>query len=85
MAYYKYAPSDSILNTYSNYNGTIVPATLSFSKFNAIDLSMGLDYNPFKKLPELYFGPELFQKILPILKEKSYSEVKEKIILLKYF
>jgi hypothetical protein len=60
MAYYKYAPSDSILNTYSNYNGTIVPATLSFSKFNAIDLSMGLDYNPFKKLPELYFGPELF-------------------------
>ena len=32
-----------------------------------------------------YFGPELFQKILPILKEKSYSEVKEEIELLKYF
>ena len=32
-----------------------------------------------------YFGPELFQKILPILKEKSYSEVKEEIKLLKYF
>jgi hypothetical protein len=60
IAYYKYAPSDSVLNTFSNYNGTIVPATLIFSKFNSIDLSMGFDYNPFRKLPELYFGPELF-------------------------
>ena len=31
------------------------------------------------------FGPELFQLILPILKEKSYEEVKNQIKLLKYF
>ena len=32
-----------------------------------------------------YYGPDLFQKILPILREKSYSEVKEEIKLIKYF
>ena len=31
------------------------------------------------------FGPELFQLILPILKEKSYEEVKTQIKRLKYF
>jgi hypothetical protein len=70
IEYYKYAPSDSILNTFSEtyyydpfsnmYQDIIVPATLSYSKFNSIDLAMGLDYNPFRNLPELYFGPELF-------------------------
>jgi hypothetical protein len=70
IEYYKYAPSDSIFNTFSEtyaydpfsnvYHNVIVPATLSFSKFNSIDVSMGLDYNPFKKIPELYFGPEVF-------------------------
>jgi hypothetical protein len=70
IEYYKYAPSDSIFNTFSEtfaydpfsnvYHYVIVPATLSFSKFNSIDVSMGLDYNPFKKIPELYFGPQVF-------------------------
>lgn len=70
IEYYKYAPSDSIFNTFSEsyyydpfsnmYHDVIVPATLSFSKFNSIDVAMGLDYNPFKKIPELYFGPEVF-------------------------
>ena len=32
-----------------------------------------------------YYDPDLFQKILPILTEKNYSEVKEEIKLLKYF
>ena len=31
------------------------------------------------------YGPELFQKILPILKEKNYKDVKEHIKLFKYF
>jgi hypothetical protein len=70
IEYYKYAPSDSILNTFTEtyaydpfagmYTYVIVPATLRYSKFNSIDVSMGLDYNPFKKIPELYFGPQIF-------------------------
>lgn len=70
IEYYKYTPSDSVLNTFtetyaydpfsSMYTYIIVPATLSYSKFNSIDVSMGLDYNPFKKFPEVYFGPEVF-------------------------
>ena len=31
------------------------------------------------------YGPELFQKILPILKENNYKDVKEQIKLLKQF
>ncbi len=31
------------------------------------------------------YGPELFQKILPILKETNYRDVQEQIKLLKYF
>jgi hypothetical protein len=70
IEYYKYAPSDSILNTFTEtyaydpfagvYTNVIVPATLTYNKFNSIDVSMGLDYNPFKKFPELYFGPQIF-------------------------
>ena len=61
IEYYKYAPSDSILNTYTGmYSYIIVPATLKYNKFNSIDVSMGLDYNPFKRIPELYFGPQVF-------------------------
>ena len=30
-------------------------------------------------------GPDLFKKIIAILKEKSYDEVKSGIILMKYF
>jgi hypothetical protein len=70
IEYYKYAPSDSILNTYTEtyaydpfsgmYSYIIVPATLKYNKFNSIDVSMGLDYNPFKRIPELYFGPQVF-------------------------
>jgi hypothetical protein len=70
VEYYKYAPNDSVLNTFSEsyyydpftnvYHNVVVPATLKYNKFNSIDVSMGLDYNPFKKIPELYFGPQIF-------------------------
>jgi hypothetical protein len=70
IEYYKYSPSDSILNTFTEtyaydpfagmYTNVIVPATIKYNKFNSIDVSMGLDYNPFKKIPELYFGPEVY-------------------------
>ncbi|MFM6933859.1 MAG: hypothetical protein ACKOXP_00300 [Flavobacteriales bacterium] len=72
VEYYKYTPSDSAFNTFSTYSSfnsfsnfttVIVPATLSFSKFNSLDLSTGLDYNPFKNIPEVYFGPDLFAGI----------------------
>jgi hypothetical protein len=60
IEYYTYAPNDSAFSTYSSVGG-VHPYDLFFEKFNSLDVSFGLDYNPFQQLiPELYFGPELY-------------------------
>lgn len=58
--YYRYAPNDSAFHTYNSVSG-INQYDLFFKKFNSLDVSFGLDYNPFQQtMPELYFGPQLF-------------------------